>query len=124
VLAGRAAISLTGQQLEGDDMMSIWKRAVGVGAAVAMCAAAGPVALAGASTVPTAAPITVAYPAGPIGAAFQAGTIAAVGGLNAGAAGAVGGWNAGAAALGLPFHFTTTTFGPLGLNVPGIAPLS
>lgn len=104
-------------------MMSIWKRAVGVGAAVAMCAAAGPVALAGASTVPIAAPVAVSYPAGPIGAAFQAGTIAAVGGLNAGAVAAVGGWNAGATALGLPFQFTTSTFGPLGLDVPGMAPL-
>jgi hypothetical protein len=104
-------------------MMSISKRVAGLGAALAMFAAAGPVAAASASTVPTAAPALV-YPAGPIGGAYQAGVDAAVGGLNAGSVAAVGGWNAGAAALGLPFQFTTTSVGPLGLQVPGVAPLT
>jgi hypothetical protein len=105
-------------------MMSICKRAAGVGAAVAMFAAVGPVALAGAATLPVAipAPAPMVFPAGPIGAAYQAGADAAIGGLNAGADGAVGGWNAGAAALGLPFQFTTTAWGPL--KVPGVAPIS
>ena len=110
-------------------MMSIWKRAAGVGAAVAMFATAGPVALAGAATLPAAAipvvipaPAPIAYPAGPIGGAFQAGTAAAIGGLNAGTDGAVAGWNAGAAALGLPFQFNESSWGPL--KVPGVAPLT
>ena len=107
-------------------MMSIGKRAAAIGAAATIFAAAGPVALAGASTLPAApTPVpAVVYPAGSIGAAYQAGTEAAVGGLNAGATAAVGGWNAGAAALGLPFQFTTTSTGPLGLLVPGVAPLT
>jgi hypothetical protein len=105
-------------------MMSIWKRVAGVGAAAALFATTGPVALAGAATLPVAvpAPAPIVYPAGPIGAAFQAGTEAAIGGLNAGADGAVGGWNAGAAALGLPFQFTINTWGPY--HVPGVAPLN
>jgi hypothetical protein len=105
-------------------MMSIGKRAVGIGAAVAMFALAGPVALAGAASVPTAipAPSPVVYPAGPIAGAYQAGAQAAIGGLNAGADAAVGGWNAGAAALGLPFQFTINNWGPW--HVPGVAPLT
>ena len=104
--------------------MSISKRVAGLGAAVAMFAAAGPVAAANASTIPTLAPAAIVYPAGPVGGAYQAGVDAAVGGLNAGAVAAVGGWNAGAAALGAPVQFTTTAVGPLGLQVPGVAPLS
>ncbi|HWD76542.1 MAG TPA: hypothetical protein VG371_15515 [Solirubrobacteraceae bacterium] len=105
-------------------MVSISKRVAGLGAAVAMFAAAGPIAAASASTVPTAAPAAIVYPAGPVGAAYQAGVDAAVGGLNAGSVAAVGGWNAGATALGLPFQFTTTSVGPLGLQIPGLAPLT
>jgi hypothetical protein len=85
-----------------------------------MIATAGPVALAGASTVPTAAP--VAAP-GPIAGAYQAGAAAALGGWNAGADAAVGGWNAGAAAMGLPFQFTVAAAGPFGVHTAGIAPL-
>jgi hypothetical protein len=113
-------------------MMSIWKRAAGLGAAVAMFTTAGPVALAGAATLPAAipaaaplairAPAPLAYPAGPVGSAFQAGAQAAIGGLNAGADAAVGGWNAGATALGLPFQFTVSAWGPY--HVPGVAPLN
>jgi hypothetical protein len=126
VLERRRANTLEGQQsLEGDEqMMSISKRVASTGAIVAILATAGPVAAASASTVPTAAPAAVVSPVGPIGGAYQAGVLAAVGGLNAGADAAVGGWNAGAAALGLPFQFTTTSFGPLGLHVPGVGPLS
>jgi hypothetical protein len=88
-----------------------------------MIGTAGPVALAGASTVPVSA--TAPPPAaavGPIGGAFQAGAAAAIGGFNAGTAGAVGGWNAGAAALGMPFQFTVNG-GPFGINTAGVAPL-
>jgi hypothetical protein len=105
-------------------MVSIGKRAAGIGAAVAMFATVGPVTLAGASTVPAPAPAALVSPAGPSVAAYQAGVAAAIGGLNAGADAAVGGWNAGAAALGLPFQFTVNTWGPLGLHAPGIAPLT
>jgi hypothetical protein len=104
-------------------MVSIGKRAAIVGAAVAMIATAGPVAGAGASTVPVAAPAAV-WPVGSIGGAYQAGAQAALGGWNAGADAAVGGWNAGAAALGMPFQFTVNTWGPLGVHVAGVAPLS
>jgi hypothetical protein len=103
-------------------MVSVLKRAAGIGAAAAIMATAGPVALAGASAVPAAAPS--ASPLGPIAGAYQAGAAAAIGGWNAGADAAVGGWNAGAAALGLPFQFTVNTWGPLGLHAPGIAPLT
>jgi hypothetical protein len=102
-------------------MIAIGKRAAGIGAAVAMIASAGPIAFAGASTAQAAPPAAV-FPPGPIGDAFQAGTAAAIGGWNAGADAAVGGWNAGATALGLPFHFTVNTGGPLGLHGPGVAP--
>ena len=104
--------------------MSIRKRAVAIGAAVVMIGTAGPVALAGASTVPVSAsaPAT-ASAVGPIDGAFQAGTAAAIGGFNAGTAGAVGGWNAGATALGLPFQFTVNTGGPFGVHTAGVAPL-
>jgi hypothetical protein len=118
-------------------MVSIGKRAAGIGLAVAMIAAAGPVALAGAATpastkaimVPPIGPLVQplaapALPAGPVGAAFQAGADAAIGGWNAGADAAVGGWNAGATALGLPFQFTVNTSGPLGLHTAGVAPLT
>jgi hypothetical protein len=105
-------------------MMSICKRAAGVGAAVAMCATVGPISLAGAATIPVAipAPAPMVYPAGPIGGAFQAGADAAIGGLNAGTDGAVAGWNAGAAALGLPFQFNENAWGPL--KVPGVTGIS
>jgi hypothetical protein len=103
-------------------MMSIGKRAAGIGAAVAMFATAGPVAIAGASTIPVVTPPAMVAPAGPIAGAYQAGAAAAIGGLNAGADAAVGGWNAGAAALGLPFQFTTSSWGPL--HVPGVAGLN
>jgi hypothetical protein len=103
-------------------MVSIRKRAAGIGVAVAMIAAAGPVSMAGASTVPAAAPRAMIAP-GPISGAYQAGAAAAIGGWNAGADAAVGGFNAGAAALGMPFQFTIQTAGPLGLHKAGVAPL-
>jgi hypothetical protein len=102
--------------------VSIGKRAAAIGAAVVMIATAGPVTLAGAATVPTAAP-TAAAPVGPIAGAYQAGAAAAIGGWNAGADAAVGGWNAGAAALGMPFQFTVNAGGPFGVHTAGIAPL-
>jgi hypothetical protein len=109
-------------------MVSIGKRAAAVGAAAALIAVAVPVGSAGAATVPSSAPVLFAAPAagppGPVVAAFQAGLTAAVGGLNAGADAAVGGWNAGATALGAPVQFTVTTWGPLGLHIPGVAPLA
>ena len=110
-------------------MTSIGKRAAGLGAAVAMIATIGPVSAAGASTVPTAAPVPAAlvspvvWPAGPVSGAFQAGADAAIGGWNAGADAAVGGFNAGAAALGLPFQFTVNAGGPLGLHSAGMTSL-
>jgi hypothetical protein len=104
-------------------MLSIGKRAAGIGAALAIFAAAGPVSLAGASTGPAMAPAGMVAPFGPFGGAFQAGADAAIGGWNAGADAAVGGWNAGAAALGLPFQFTANARGPLGLHTAGVAPL-
>jgi hypothetical protein len=111
-----------------EHMMSIGKRAAGIGAAVAMIATAGPVSLAGASTAPSAGPAAVVSPVvspvGPIGGAFQAGADAAIGGWNAGADAAVGGWNAGAAALGLPFQFTVNSSGPFGLHTAGVASLT
>jgi hypothetical protein len=103
-------------------MVSIGKRAAGIGAAVAMIATVGPVAVAGAATAPAAAPVAVASPFPQVSGAYQAGAAALIGGLNAGADAAVGGWNAGAAALGLPFQFTTNAWGPL--HVPGVAPLN
>jgi hypothetical protein len=104
-------------------MVSIGKRAAGIGAAVAMIAALGPVSVAGAATVPTAAVSPVVWPAGPVGGAYQAGAAAAIGGWNAGADAAVGGFNAGAAALGLPFQFTVNAGGPLGLHSAGVTSL-
>jgi hypothetical protein len=103
-------------------MKFISKRMAGIGAAVAMFATVGPVAIASASTIPAPAPVAITFPAGPIGGAYQAGYDAAIGGLNAGADAAVGGWNAGSAALGLPFQFSTSSWGPL--HVPGVAPLT
>jgi hypothetical protein len=105
-------------------MVSIGKRAAGIGAVVAMISAAGPVAGAGASTGLAATPGAQFAPLGPITAAYQAGAEAAIGGWNAGADAAVGGWNAGATALGLPFQFTAQPTGPLGLHTPGLAPLT
>jgi hypothetical protein len=105
-------------------MVSIGKRVAGIGAAVALIATVGPVAVAGASTVPTATPAPVIAPVGPLSGAYQAGADAAIGGWNAGADAAVGGFNAGAAALGLPFQFTLTTSGPLGLHTAGVSPLT
>ena len=101
--------------------MSIRKRAAVVGAVVTMIATAGPITLAGASTVPTAVPAPISV--GPIAGAYQAGAAAAIGGFNAGTAGAVGGWNAGAAALGLPFQFTDNAGGAFGIHTVGVAPL-
>jgi hypothetical protein len=98
-------------------MVSIGKRAAGIGAAVAMIVSAGPVSLAAAAPAPVA-------PAGPFTAAYQAGSAAALGGWNAGADAAVGGWNAGATALGLPFQFTLNTSGPMGLHTAGVAPVT
>jgi hypothetical protein len=123
---------------EGDEyMVSIGKRAAGIGAVVAMIAAVGPVSLASASTGPIVPPAPVVLPAGPIvpqapvglpagpiNGAFQAGLDAEVGGLNAGTDAAVGGWNAGAAALGVASPFTVQQSGPLGLHVPAMAPLT
>jgi hypothetical protein len=111
-------------------MVSVWKRTAGIGAAVAMFATAGPVALAGASPVTAATPPAIASPLGSV-AAFQAGAAAAIGGWNAGADAAVGGFNAGAAALGLGSPFQVNTWGPLhapgiawgSLHAPGMAPL-
>jgi hypothetical protein len=111
------------------NIVSIGKRVAAIGAAVVMIGTAGPVALAGASTLPAATPAMVS-PLGPIGAfgpvggAYQAGAAAAIGGWNAGTAGAVGGWNAGAAALGLPFQFTVNAGGPFGVHTAGLAPLT
>src|SRR3954451_930179 len=92
-------------------MLSIAKRAAGVGAVVAMIAAVGPISGASAATGPAPLPLPapVVAPAGPGGGGYQAGLDAAIGGWNAGADAAVGGWNAGAAALGLPFQFTVQT---------------
>jgi hypothetical protein len=117
-------------------MVPISKRAAGVGAAVAMIVTAGPVAVAGAATVPVTPPAIVAnvhtqnrdaatWNAGfdQASAPFQAGAAAAIGGWNAGADAAVGGFNAGAAALGLPFQFAVQT-GPLGLHGAAVAPLA
>ena len=109
-------------------MTSIKKRAAGIGAAVAILAAAGPVAGAGAATLPgvpgpAAVPAPTPVTAGPVTGAFQAGLDAAIGGWNAGADAAVGGWNAGAAALGLPQRFSVQDSGPLGVRTVGLAPL-
>jgi hypothetical protein len=104
-------------------MVSIGKRAAGIGAVVAMISAAGPVSGAGASPGPAAAPPALVASFAPITGAYQAGAEAAIGGWNAGADAAVGGWNAGAAALGMPFRFTATPRGPLGLHGAGVAPL-
>jgi hypothetical protein len=117
-------------------MVSISKRAASVGAAVAMIATAGPVAAAGASTVPVTPPAIVAglNAQNPYGAAwkagidqasapFQAGAAAAIGGWNAGADAAAGGFTAGAAALGLPFQFGVQT-NSLGVHGVVVAPLT
>jgi hypothetical protein len=104
-------------------MLSIAKRAAGLGAVVAVIAVAGPISGASAATLPTALPVAgpvVSQPTGPIAGAYQAGIDAAVGGWNAGADAAIGGWNAGAAALGVPFSFTQQTAGPLGLHTAGV----
>jgi hypothetical protein len=103
-------------------MVSIGKRVAGIGAAVAMIAAAGPVGVAGAATVPAVAPPAIVSPVGPLSGAYQAGADAAIGGWNAGADAAVGGWNAGAAALGLPSQLTVNTSGPLGVHTVGVTP--
>jgi hypothetical protein len=103
-------------------MLSIGKRAAGLGAVVTALAIAGPVSIAGASTAPAATPAPVVSPY--VSGAFQAGLAAAVGGWNAGADAAVGGWNAGLAALGSPFQFSVHTGGPLGLHLAGIGLLS
>jgi hypothetical protein len=95
-------------------MVSIGKRAAGLGAVVAIIATAGPISAADAATTPAAAP-------SPVVQAFQTGALAAIGGWNAGADAAVYGWNAGAAALGLPFQFKASPSGPLGLHTPGLA---
>jgi hypothetical protein len=109
------------QSIEGDDqMVSIGKRAAGIGAAVAMIATAGPVSVAGAATTPAA----VVAPATPLSGAYQAGLTAAVGGWNAGNDAAVGGWNAGLAALGMPFQLKVRTGGPFGANTAGFSPLT
>jgi hypothetical protein len=105
-------------------MLSIGKRAVGIGAAVAMIATAAPVAAASASTGPAAATPSMVAPVGPYSGAFQAGATAAIGGWNAGADAAVGGLNAGAAALGLPFSLKLNTSGPLGLHVGTLSGLN
>jgi hypothetical protein len=102
-------------------MMSIGKRAAGVGAAVAMIAGAGPVALAGAA--PDPAPTAVVSPFLPTSGPFRIGADAAIGGWNAGADGAVFGFNAGLAVFGLPFQFKAFPGGPLGLHTVGLAPL-
>jgi hypothetical protein len=109
-----------------------------------MIATAGPVAAAGASTVPVTPPAIVASLNAPMPASlsaqnpysaawkagidqasapFQAGAAAAIGGWNAGADAAAGGWNAGAAALGLPFQFAVQT-GPAGVHGVVVAPLT
>jgi hypothetical protein len=102
-------------------MTSIMKRAAGIAAAAALMTTAGPVALAGASTVPVVTPAAVTAP---INSAYQAGLAAAIGGWNAGATAAAGGFSAGATALGLPFQFTTSAWGPFGVQVAGMAPLT
>jgi hypothetical protein len=108
-------------------MVSIRKRAAGIGVAVAMIAAAGSIGVAGASAAtPLLGPgplVPRPVAPGPISGAYQAGADAAIGGWNAGADAAVGGFNAGAAALGLPFQYSVQTYGPLGLHRAGIAPL-
>jgi hypothetical protein len=104
-------------------MVSIRKRAAGIGAVIAIAAAAAPVT-ANAAILPVATPAPVVAPVGPVGAAYQAGTAAAIGGWNAGADAAIGGWNAGAAALGLPFQFTVNTQNRLGVHSAGLAPLT
>jgi hypothetical protein len=113
-------------------MVPISKRAAGIGAAVAMMATAGPIAVAGAATVPVTPPAIVAnmnmQPYGATwqaggSAPFQAGAQAAIGGWNAGADAAVGGWNAGLTALGAPFQLSVQT-GPLGLHGAGVTPLT
>jgi hypothetical protein len=96
------------QSIEGDDqMVSIGKRAAGIGAAVAMIATAGPVSVAGAATTPAA----VVAPATPLSGAYQDDA-------------AVGGWNAGLAALGMPFQLKVRTGGPFGANTAGFSPLT
>jgi hypothetical protein len=103
-------------------MVSIAKRAAGLGAVVALIVAVGPVSGASAATLPTPI-VSPAVPAGPIAGAYQAGLDAAVGGWNAGADAAIGGWNAGAAALGVPFQLTQRSVGALGLHGAGLTPL-
>ena len=103
-------------------MVPVWKRVAGIGAAVAMIATAGPVAAAGAATLP-ALP-AAAPPAAQVTGPFQTGAAAGIAGWNAGVAGGVGGLNAGAAALGLPFQLTINTGGPFGLDTTGLAPLA
>ncbi len=117
-------------------MVPISKRVAAAGAAVAMIATAGPVAVAGAATSPVTPPAIMAsvsaqnpqFAARPAGidqltGPFAAGAAAAIGGFNAGTAGAVGGWNAGAAALGLPFQFAVAP-GPFGVNGAVVTPLA
>jgi hypothetical protein len=107
-------------------MMSIRKRAAGLGAAVAIIAAIGPVSGASAAPAPMAAPAPIMAPAptGPLAAAYQAGFDASIGGFNAGTDAAIGGFNAGAAALGIPYQFTNSTAGPFGLHIiGGVAPV-
>jgi hypothetical protein len=104
-------------------MTSIAKRAAGLGAAVALIAAVGPIGAAGAATLPAPAPVVSPAVSPLVSGAYQAGLNAAVGGWNAGADAAIGGWNAGASALGLPFSFSGQTVGPLGLHTAGLTPL-
>jgi hypothetical protein len=117
-------------------MVSISKRAAGIGAAMAMIATAGPVAVAGAATVPVTPPAIVANLNAhtPYGATWQpavdlttgpfaAGADAAIAGWNAGATAAAGGFSAGAAALGLPSQFSVQT-GPFGLSTVAAPPLT
>ena len=109
-------------------MLSIAKRAAGVGAVVALIAAVGPVSGAGAATFPTPPPIPAPAPAPMVSplvsGADQAGLNAAIGGWNAGVDAAIGGLNAGGAALGLPFQLSAQTVGPLGLRTAAVTPLA
>jgi hypothetical protein len=104
-------------------MLSIGKRAAGVGAVVAAAATLGIASTAGATTIPhLSANQPAAYtPSGPVAGAFQTGAAAAIFGWNAGADAAAYGWNAGAAAMGLPFGFAATAVGPFGIHVAGPA---
>src|SRR5258706_12519538 len=82
------------ESLEGrQKMVPISKRAASVGAAVAMIATAGPVAVAGAATVPVTSPAIVANVnmQNPYGASWKAGIDQASGPFQAGAQAAIAG---------------------------------